>query len=210
MAKGNRGGKRAGASVTALNDDTHINGKNIFTDELTYDEYQAVYDREMNKINAEMAEEERQLDDAQRQVDKWLANGSSYDFLDSVTRPDGDVENLNLERDTKKHIVDNYIKEYNNSGWDDGEGAIYVMYKDGSMVSSSDHPDKFKLTNIDTVIVEGSWGTTFCGKVKVTHDTPERRWDVDNVGGGKVNVNGSTKFLPKYKGFTSVWHVDFA
>ena len=76
MAKGNRGGKRAGAR-TALNDDTHINGKNIFTDELTYDEYQAVYDREMNKINAAMAKEERHLDDAQRQVDELLSNGSS-------------------------------------------------------------------------------------------------------------------------------------
>lgn len=210
MGSCNSGGKGlSGAGTSVLNDDNHINGKNIFTDEITSDEFDAVYDREMSKILAEMAEEERQLDDVQKQVDAWLDGKSQYDSLDSVTRPDGEVEHLYLERDTKKSIIDTYLKGYNDVGWDDGEGSINVLYKDGSFVSSSDAPDKFKLTNVDTIIVEGSWGTTFSGKVKVTHETPEARWDVDKFGGRSVNVNGTTKRLPKYKGFQTVWHVDF-
>ena len=206
MGSCNSGGKRGAG---ALNDATHINGKNIFTDELTYEEYNAVYDREMSKIKAEMAEEERQLDDVQSKVDAWIADKNSSHNLDSVKRLDGDVENLYLEKDTKKNLIDDYIKEYNSNGFSLGDDiVISVLYKDGTYKSSYDGK-KLSTTGIDSIIVEGDWGTTFCGKVKVTHDTPEAKWNIKNVGGGKVNVGGTTKHLPKYKGFQAVWHVDF-
>ena len=207
MAKGNRGGKRAGGAV--INDDTHINGKNIFTDNLTWDEYDTVYNREMSKILAEMAEEERQLDDVQKQVDAWISDKNSTQQLDEVVRPDGNSETLYLEKDTKKNIIDNYLKEYNDGYWDDNEGSINVLYKDGSFISSLDAPNKFKLTNIDTIIVNGGWGTTFSGNVKVTHDVPDEKFDVVRGGGAKINVGNSVRHLPEYKGFQAVWHVDF-
>lgn len=194
MAKGKSGGKRA-------------NGTPVARD---IDEFDAMYQREMDKIHVEMAEEERQLDAVQEKIDAWL-NDKNSTSLDEVERPDGNAEPVYLEKETKKNIIDYYLKEYNNGYFNSDEDMISVLYKDGSMVSSFDEPKKFKLTNIESIIVDGSWGTTFCGNVKVTHDTPDDKFSITRGGGTAVRVgsSGYIRRLPKYNGFSAAWHVDF-
>lgn len=198
---------KGGAGSSSRNDETHINGKNIYTDELTREEYDTVYERAMARATAEMEEDTRQLDNVQEQVDAWLAGKSATDYLGEVTRPDGEKETLYLERDTKKSLVDNYLKYYNDYGGDE-DTSIAVKYKDGTVVFDYD-TERFKLTGIDTIIVEGGWGTTYSGKVKVTHDTPSKRWDIGEDVFRTVNVGGSKRRLPTYNGGGSIWHVDF-
>lgn len=198
---------KGGAGLSSRNDETHINGKNIYADELTREEYDTVRGRAMARAVAEMEEDTRQLDNVQEQVDTWLAGKSATDYLGEVTRPDGEKENLYLERDTKKSMVDNYLKYYNDYGGSD-DINIAVRYKDGTMAFSSDSPDRFKLTGIDTVIVEHGAGTSYSGKVKVTHDTPSEKYDINSTA-ESVKTSGGKRFLPRYKGYSAVWHVDF-
>lgn len=193
MAKGNRGGKRANGTLTVQ----------------SYDEFDEMYQREMDKIRDKMAEEERQLDDVQKQVDAWLSDKNSDMHLDEVKRPDGEFEALYLEKDAKKSLIDNYVKEYNKGYWDEDEMSMHILYKDGSVVSTFDDPDKFKTTNIDSIIINGGWGTTFCGNVKVIHDTPDEKFSIVRGGGTAVKVGNSIRRLPKYNGFQAVWTVDF-
>lgn len=193
MAKGNRGGKRSGGIVTVRD----------------YDDFDQMYQHEMDKIRDEMAEEERQLDDVQKQVDAWLSDKNSDVHLDKVKRPDGEFEALYLEKDTKKSLIDNYVKEYNKGLWDEDEMSMHILYKDGSMVSTLDAPNKFKTTTIDSIIINGSWGTTFCGKVKITHDVPDEKFSIVRGGGTAVKVGNSIRRLPKYNSFQAVWTVDF-
>ena len=183
--------------------------KNIYTDELTREEYDTVYERAMARAIAEMEEDTRQLDNVQKQVDAWLAGKSATDFLGEVTRPDGEKETLYLERDTKKSLIDNYLKPFNDGLLGDDDGLIGVKYKDGTIVFS-DNTERFKLTGIDTIIVEGGWGTTYSGKMKVTHDTPSKKWDIKEIYSDElVNVGGSKQGLPGYKGGGGLWHVHF-
>lgn len=191
-----------------LNDASHINGKDIFKDELTLEEATEAYNRALQAINDEMEEEARQLDVVQQKIDEWIADKKSTYHLDSVTREDGNIENIYLEKATKKEIVNDYIKEYN-AGWTDDDTSIHILYKDGTYASSFDS-DKLKTTNIESVIVNGSWGTTFTGKIKVTHDTPEMKWNVVKGGGKAMKLtNGGIKRLPQYKGFMATWNVEF-
>lgn len=199
---------KGGAGSSSRNGETHINGKNIYTDELTREEYDTVYGRAMARATAEMEEDIRQLDNVQKQIDAWLAGKSAADSLGEVSRPDGEKEALYLERDTKKNMVDTYLKPYNDYGAD-VDTSIAVKYKDGTMTFSDDNPDRFKLTGIDTIIVEGDWGRAYSGKVKVTHDTPSKKWDIGEVALRTVNVGGSKRRLPTYKGGGGVWRIDF-
>ena len=128
---------------------------------------------------------EKQIEYVQNKVDEWLANNTKgYSSLMEVTRPDGEVENLYLERETKKNIIDNYIKPWNNGELGNTEEVISVLYNDGTLINTGVDDVKIRTTGIKSVIVEGGWGTMFCGDIKVYHD------DVDKYG-------------------QTIWHVDF-
>lgn len=144
-------GKRSGSGIT----NGGLNNSNG-TEELTDSQMQAELDKHFAEVNATL--------------DKFMSSktGTNLDDLDP--------EMPHIEKETVKELVENYIKPYNDSLRDYGslftfasdDEQINILYKDGKHITVSpqwyDENKKIPTSNIDSVIVEGGWGTAFAGK----------------------------------------------
>lgn len=135
-----------------------------------------------------MEEEFKTIDAA---LDRFLHSDGSKTLAEMF--PDLDLNAGTMEKDSVKDLIENYIKPFNDDLKYHGDGflywdpdqTIYILYKDGkSLIISPDswnESKKIPTSGIDSVIVEGGWGTAVGGKNIRLYNTREE-WEYGKYG----------------------------
>ena len=109
----------------------------------------------------------------------------SSNLLDKIerwakVRPQGfrkfESDGIYLENHSKQSLIDNYLKYFNRNVAEYGDGYaadwdsddfMYILYNDGTIRELSPSVDegnkKVKLDGINSIILDGGWGTAFAG-----------------------------------------------
>jgi len=87
-----------------------------------------------------------------------------------------ELDGIYLERHSIQSLINNYIRYFNRNVSDYGNGFeadwdpddwMYILYKNGRVRTINPEEDegtrKISVDNIDSIILDGSWGTAFAG-----------------------------------------------
>lgn len=119
-------------------------------------------------MRSEMQAEFEKINNA---LEEFLEHNPKNKSLDDI---DGDLPHI--EKASITELKKNYINEYNNNVKDFGNGfeyydedqSISVLYKDGNVLTVlpglSDETQRIPTSNIDSIIIDSSWGTAVAGK----------------------------------------------
>lgn len=110
-------------------------------------------------------------------------------------------EHINIERMSLDEMIRNYVKYFNinvresgygfETDWDDDDW-LYILYKDGTQrtvnPSVDDGTKRIKINGIDSMIVDGSWGSAYAGPhVQIINYREQVGYkDTDKYGYGSV------------------------
>lgn len=94
-----------------------------------------------------------------------------------------EYDNLYIEKHSLQSLYDDYIKYFNHNVTDYGNGFatdwddddwMSILYKDGTIRQVNPETDegtkKIKTDGIDSIIVDGSWGTACAGPHLIAED----------------------------------------
>lgn len=135
-----------------------------------------------------MEEEFKTIDAA---LDRFLHSDGSKTLAEMF--PDLDLSGGTIEKDSVKNLIENYIKPFNEDLKAHGDGFLYwdpdqtvsILYKDGKILNIApdwwDASKKIPTSGIDSIIVDGGWGTTVGGKNIRLYNTREE-WDYGKYG----------------------------
>ena len=135
-----------------------------------------------------MEEEFKTIDAA---LERFLHSDGSKTLAEMF--PDLDLNAGTMEKHSVKDLIENYVKPFNDDLKYRGDGflywdpdqTIYILYKDSkSLIISPDSWDESKkipTSGIDSIIVEGGWGTAVGGKNIRLYNTREE-WEYGKYG----------------------------
>ena len=135
-----------------------------------------------------MEEEFKTIDAA---LDRFLHSDGSKTLAEMF--PDLDLNSGTIEKDSIKNLIENYIKPFNEDLKAYGDGFTYwdpdqtvsILYKDGKILNIGpgwwDESKKIPTSGIDSIIVDGGWGTAVGGKNIRLYNTREE-WDYGKYG----------------------------
>lgn len=110
------------------------------------------------------------------EVERW-AQGRVHRFKKF------EKDNLYLEHHSIQSLINNYVKYFNRNVAEEGDGfaadwdpddVMHILYKNGKIRTISPDWDegirKISTDAVDSIIVDGSWGTAFAGPSIVFRD----------------------------------------
>lgn len=135
-----------------------------------------------------MEEEFKTIDAA---LDRFLHSDGSKTLTEMF--PDLDLNEGIVEKHSVKNLIEDYIKPFNEDLRSYGDGftywdpdqAVSILYKDGRILYISldwwDESRKIPTSGIDSIIVDGGWGTAVGGKNIRLYNTREE-WEYGKYG----------------------------
>ena len=131
--------------------------------ELTYIKH--LYDMQKEEKSGSITSE-----DVLDEVLAWIANYRTRGFSKF------EKYGVYLEKHSIQHLINSYIKYFNqnvretgngfSSDWDDDDW-MSILYKNGTIREINPETDegskRISIDNIDSIILDGSWGTAFAG-----------------------------------------------
>ena len=138
---------------------------------------------------------QRSMDLEFKQIDAALERFLHSDGSKSLDEmfPDLDLNAGRIEKDSVKNLIEYYIKPFNDDLKAYGDGFLYwdpdqtvsILYKGGKIINVSldwwDESKRIPVSGIDSIIVDGGWGTAVGGKNIRLYNTREE-WEYGKYG----------------------------